>query len=193
MAEGRPIAAYLPVILMVLVVPLLPAGAVAGEFSYVDGELKCISSDEAVGNGPAFIDCLAIGPVRIGDSLRTVAMKFGKARQAAQRGNVTERVYPIDVGVPAGQRVPYWVIGFDGQKVISIQITGHIPVNQYSLSSIRIGDRESKLRERFGPAGFTQAVPRINGIMWGYPPYPVTFEITDGRIYSMRVSEAIGK
>lgn len=169
------------------------AAAGGGEFRYHDGELKCIAGSEASGGGPSYIECLAIGPIRIGDTMRTVAMKFGKARQTVDRGAVIERVYPIDVGVPQGQRVPYWVIGFEGQRVVSIQITGHLRVDQYAFSSVRVGDPESLLRDRFGPAGYTQPAPHIGGVMWGYPPYPLTFEIKDGRVYSMRVSEAVGK
>ena len=45
----------------------------------------------------------------------------------------------------------------------------------------------------FGPAGFSQPVAQIGAVMWGYNPYPVTFEFKNGRVYSMRVSEAIGK
>lgn len=163
-----------------------------GEFRRVDGQLRCL--DESGGTvHPPGLDCLRIGPVRVGETLRTVAMKFGKARQSVDRGPVTERLYPIDVGVPQGQRVPYWVIGFEDQRVVSIQITGDIPVPGYEFSSIHVGASEIKLQQRFGEAGFSQPAPRIDGTLLGYPPYPVTFEIKNGRVYSMRVSEAIGK
>lgn len=163
-----------------------------GEFRRVDGQLRCLDASGGTVRPPG-LDCLRIGPVRIGETLRMVAMKFGKARQSVNRGPVTERLYPIDVGVPQGQRVPYWVIGFDGQRVISIQITGEIAVREFGLSSIHVGDPEVGLQQRFGQAGFSQPAPQINGTLVGYPPYPVTFEIKNGRVYSMRVSEAIGK
>ncbi|MBE9552304.1 MAG: hypothetical protein IMF05_02460 [Proteobacteria bacterium] len=184
---------FVPVLLLVLAALLSTAQAAGGEFRYSGGELNCISGVESAGQEPPYLDCLQIGPVRIGETLRTVSMKFGKARQTVNRGPVTERVYPISLNVPAGQRVPYWVIGFEGQRVISIQITGDLRVDQYAFSSIRIGDPESKLLRLFGPAEFTEPVPQIGGVMWGYSPYPVTFEIKNGRVYSMRVSEAVGK
>ena len=171
--------------------PLAEARADA-EFRRVDGQLRCL--DESGGEVyPPGMDCLRIGPVRIGETLRSVAMKFGKERQKASRGAVTERVYPIDVGAQPGQRVPYWVIGFEEQRVVSIQITGEVRVEQYDFSSIRVGDPEVSVLNRMGVAGFNQPAPHINGQLWGYPPYPVTFEIKDGKVYSMRVSEAIGK
>lgn len=170
----------------------VPANAGDGEFRRVEGQLRCLDESGATVHPPG-LSCLRIGPVRIGETLRMVAMKFGKARQSVNRGPVTERLYPIDVGVPQGQRVPYWVIGFEDQRVVSIQITGDMAVDKYGLSSVHVGDPETKLQQRFGQAGFSQPAPRIDGTLLGYPPYPVTFEIKDGRVYSMRVSEAIGK
>jgi hypothetical protein len=99
----------------------------------------------------------------------------------------------IALNVPAGHPVPYWVIGFDRQRVISIQITGDLLVDQYAFSSIRVGDPESRVLLLLGPPEFSQPVSQVGGDMWGYSPYPVTFEIKNGRVYSMRVSEEIGK
>jgi hypothetical protein len=173
--------------------PPSAAQAAGGEFRYSGGELNCVSGVESTGQEPPYLDCLQIGPVQIGETMRTVSMKFGKARKTVKRGAVTERLYPINLNVPAGQPVPYWVIGFEGLRVISIQITGDVRVDQYAFSSIRIGDPESKLLKLFGPAGFNQPAPQIGGVLWGYSPYPVTFELKNGRVYSMRVSEAVGK
>lgn len=184
---------FLPVLLPALAAPFATAQAAGGEFRYSGGELNCISGVEPAGQEPAYLDCLKIGPLRIGETLRTVSMKFGKARQTVNRGPVTERVYPISMNIPVGQPVPYWVVGFEGQRVVSIQITGDLRVEQYAFSSIRIGDPDSKLLRLFGPAGFSQPAPQIGGVMWGYSPYPVTFEMKNGRVYSMRVSETVGR
>lgn len=192
MPMNRLSSCLLAAAVMAVAFPLADARAGDGEFRRVDGQLRCLDESGATVHPPG-LDCLRIGPVRIGETLRTVAMKFGKARQTVNRGPVTERVYPIDVGVPAGQRVPYWVIGFEGRRVVSIQITGDLRVETYDFSSVRIGDPEMKVQQRFGEAGFSQPAPQINGVLLGYPPYPVTFEIKNGRVYSMRVSEAIGK
>jgi len=193
MPKKRILCVFLPTLALALAAPRFGAQAAGGEFRYSGGELNCVSGVESANQEPPYLDCLQIGPIRIGDTMRTVSMKFGKARQTVNRGAVTERVYPIDMNVPAGQPLPYWVLGFEGQRVISIQISGDMRVEQYAFSSIRIGDPESKLLRLFGPAGFTQPVPQIGAVMWGYSPYPVTFELKNGRVFSMRVSEAVGK
>jgi hypothetical protein len=184
---------FLPVFLLMLTAPLTGVQAAEGEFLYSAGHLACVAGGNPSVQAPSYLDCLRIGPIRVGDTLRTVSMKFGKARQTVNRGPVTERVYPISLNIPAGQPVPYWVIGFEGQRVVFIQISGNISVEQYAFSSIRVGDPESKLLQQFGPAEVTRPVPQIGAVMWGYKPYPVTFEIKNGRVFSMRVSEAIGK
>ena len=123
-----------------LTVPTSIAGAANGEFRYSGGVLTCDSSAQPPDQHPPYMVCLQIGPIQIGETLRTVSMKFGKARKTVKRGDVTERLYPIALNVPAGHPVPYWVIGFEGQRVISIQITGDLLVDQYTFSSIRVGD-----------------------------------------------------
>jgi len=178
---------------LALTIPTSIARAATGEFGYSGGVLTCDSSAQPPDQQPPYLACLQIGPIQIGETLRTVSMKFGKARKTVKRGDVTERLYPIALNVPAGHPVPYWVIGFDRQRVISIQITGDLLVDQYAFSSIRVGDPESRVLLLLGPPEFSQPVSQVGGDMWGYSPYPVTFEIKNGRVYSMRVSEAIGK
>lgn len=178
---------------LAMTAPLSAASAAGNEFRLTDGELKCLSATGGAGQGTGYMPCLQIGPIRVGDTLRDVSMKFGKAGQTVNRGSITERVYPIRLDTPAGQAVPYWVVGFEDQRVVSIQITGDRRVDQFAFSSIRIGDPDSRVIDLLGPAGFTQPEPEISAVMWGYDPYPVMFEIKNGRVYSMRVSEALGK
>jgi len=178
---------------LALTIPISIARAATGEFRYSGGVLTCDSSAQPPDQQPPYLACLQIGPIQIGETLRTVSMKFGKARKTVKRGDITERLYPIALNVPAGHPVPYWVIGFDRQRVISIQITGDLLVDQYAFSSIRVGDPESRVLLLLGPPEFSQPVSQVGGDMWGYSPYPVTFEIKNGRVYSMRVSEEIGK
>jgi hypothetical protein len=178
---------------LALTIPTSIARAATGEFRYSSGVLTCDSSAQPPDQQPPYLACLQIGPIQIGETLRTVSMKFGKARKTVKRGDITERLYPIALNVPAGHPVPYWVIGFDRQRVISIQITGDLLVDQYAFSSIRVGDPESRVLLLLGPPEFSQPVSQVGGDMWGYSPYPVTFEIKNGRVYSMRVSEEIGK
>jgi len=178
-----------------LVLPGLPAAMAADEFRVSGGELVC--SDTAVltdSGGSSYGECLRIGPVRIGETLRDVAMRFGRAGKEVRQGDVTLRVWPVNLNVPPGTSLPYWVIGFDEQRrVVSIQLTGDRPLDRYDFSSLRIGDPESRVREILGEPSETQPVPGLGAEMWVWRPHPVTLEIKDGRVYSMRVAQAAGR
>ena len=178
-----------------LILPDRPEAQPANEFRDSGAGLACIT--EAAprdGQTPPYRDCLRIGPVGIGDTLRDVAMRFGKAGKEVRQGPVTLRVWPVRLDVPPGTTLPYWVIGFDeDRRVVSIQLTGDKRVDEYSFSSLRLGDPESRVRRILGDPAERQTVPAIGAEMWSWRPFPVSLEIKDGRVLSMRVSRAIGQ
>ena len=188
---------------LLLSIPLLgllilqgpPAAAADNEFRVSNEMLVCdAEAPPAEGEMPPWRDCLRIGPVRIGETLRDVAMRFGRAGKEVRQGPVTLRVWPVQMDVPAGTSLPYWVIGFDeDRRVVSIQLTGDKPLDRYAFSSLRLGDSESQVRRVLGEPAERQEVPGVGAEMWSWRPYPVSFEIKDGRVYSMRVSQAIGQ
>ena len=178
-----------------LVSPGALAADAAGEFRIAGAGLACITETAPQDSQiPPYRDCLRIGPVRVGETLRDVAMRFGKAAKEVRQGPVTLRVWPVQMDVPEGTSLPYWVIGFDqDRRVVSIQLTGDKRVDQYTFSSLRLGDPESKVRRILGEPPERQPVPAIGAEMWSWRPFPVTLEIKDGRVYSMRVSQAVGQ
>jgi len=184
----------LPASILLLALPLAPAAAETGEFRKAGASLACVTGNAAAQTQtPPYLDCLAIGPVRIGQTLREVAMKFGKAAKEVKQGPVTLRVWPIQDGAPVGAALPYWVIGFEGQRVVSVQLSGPRRADRFAFSSLRLGDGEARVREILGDPTDMQEVPQIGAVMWSWRPFPVTLEIRRGRVFSMRVSEAVGK
>jgi hypothetical protein len=177
-----------------LTVPGGPASA-ANEFRVTGGELACVGDGEPVeSQSPPYRECLQIGPVRIGESLRDVAMRFGRAGKEVRQGEVTLRVWPVRMDLPPGTSLPYWVIGFDeDRRVVSIQLTGDKRIDRYTFSSLRLGDPESRVHRILGEPTEKQEVSKVGAEMWSWRPYPVTLEIKDGRVYSMRVSQTIGQ
>lgn len=178
-----------------LILPGRSAAQPVNEFRASGAGLVCITEAvPAEGQTPPYRDCLRIGPVGIGDSLRDVAMRFGKAGKEVRQGPVTLRVWPVRMDVPAGTSLPYWVIGFDeDRRVVSIQLTGDKRVDEFTFSSLRLGDPESRVRRILGEPAEKQAIPSVGAVMWSWRPFPVSFEIKDGRVFSMRVSQAVGQ
>ncbi len=206
-AEGKAIMSVAQLPRLGLIAALLISGpaAVAGtspvapgasEFRRAGGGLACITPeqpDEAL--RPPYRACLRIGPVRIGQSLRDVAMMFGDPYRVVARGDTTFRVYTIDIGAPEGQPVPYWVIGFDAdRRVVSIQLTGERGDKNLAFSSIRLGDPARRVVSILGEPSVNREVGDIDGAeYWGYAPFPISIEIKNRRVYSIRVSEAADK
>lgn len=153
----------------------------------------CVNLYDPNDQARPYFDCLKIGPVYVGLTLRDVAMKFGKASKEVRQGGQILRVYPIRLQATPGAPLPYWVIGFEGQRVVSVQLTGDRAVTEFPFSSIHIGEPAARVIEVLGEPAHKQAAPNISGEMWIYSPLPVTFEIKNGRVYTMRVAEAVGK
>lgn len=163
------------------------------EFRRSGGTLVCITPEKPEETlDPIYRACLRIGPAQIGQSLREIAMMFGDPYRVVENGDTTLRVYTIDIGIPQGQPVPYWVIGFDkDRRVVSIQMTGDRGDNKLAFSSIRLGDPASRVIKILGEPYATRAVKDIEGAeFWGYMPFPISIEIKNRRVYSIRISEA---
>lgn len=178
--------------LAMLFIPAAGAVEIApNEFRDAGGTLVCTTRTAE----PEMRDCLRIGPVRIGQSLRDIAMMFGDPYRVVDQGDTTLRVYTIDIGVPQGQPVPYWVLGFDkDRRVVSIQMTGERGDNRFAFSSIRLGDPAGRVIKILGKPYVTREVQDIEGAeFWGYTPFPISIEIKNNRVYSIRVSEAARK
>lgn len=178
---------------ILLLVPGGPAYAAGDEFRAAGGGALACVTGSAEAQDPPYLACLRIGPVRIGQTMRDVAMRFGKAGKEIRQGDIVLRVWPVRLDVPAGTSLPYWVIGFEGQRVVSIQLTGKRRVEQFTFSSLRLGDSEARVLEILGPPAEMRDVPEAGAVMWNWRPFPVTLELKDGRVFSMRVSEAVGK
>lgn len=166
-----------------------PAGeAPINEFRFDGSTLVCNSG----GKDKSYLPCLRIGPVYIGQRLREVSKMFGKANRVVKEGDVFMRVYVIRAGAAAGQRIPYWVIGFRNLKVISIQITSPRGEKLFAFSSIQIGDAASKVTATLGPPTAKHMVKDVSATYWDYDPFTVGIEIMDGRVYTMFVSKPPG-
>ncbi len=162
--------------------------APVNEFRFDGDTLVCNSS----GKDKTYLPCLRIGPVYIGQRLREVSKMFGKANRVVKEGDVFMRVYVIRADAAAGQRIPYWVIGFRKLKVISIQITSPRGLKLFAFSSIEIGDPVSEVTATLGPPTAKHMVKDVSATYWDYDPFTVGIEIMDGRVYTMYVSEPPG-
>lgn len=163
---------------------VLAQEAPLNEFRVLDGKLVCNTGTKI----ESYDACLRIGPFSIGQSLREISKKLGKANRVIDEGDVIIRVYVIRAGATVGQRIPYWVIGFRDRKVVSIQITSPRGEERFTFSSLQIGDTSSKVTATLGPPAVKEMVKDVSATYWGYDPVPIGIEIMDGRVFTMFIS-----
>ena len=127
--------------------------------------------------------CFRIGSLKIGDEYKARNKAWKEIQQIE---GVTASVHPI---VTNDEFNAYWVIGHKEGKITSIQITGNYPHEQIAFATIKLTDPKEKVREILGPRFHERKVESINGVMWDYYPFPITVELVDNKVYSVRVAE----
>ncbi len=163
----------------------LAADTRVNEFMRRDGGLVCVT-DTFNANEPAtYLPCLRIGSIHIGQSEKDVERLLGNPWKVIRDGATTVKVFPIESDE---RSKPYWVISFKAGTAESVQLTGKNPKVAGSFSSIRLGDTKTKVLEVLGEPFATKPVEDIQGILWSYRPFPISIEIVDGTVYSIRVS-----
>ncbi len=157
------------------------------------GGLGCVTpSDWPVEDDPhdpsvAYVSCLHIGPLQVG------------SRAAAYQDWLTEayKVIPNSDGSIStvylfesdSETAPYLVLTTQRDTVVAVQLTGESMPDEFHLSLIRLGDPEERVVSQLGGPRMEHPIGEgIEGHLWGYTPWPLSFEIRDGRVFSMRVS-----
>ncbi|MEK6770171.1 MAG: hypothetical protein AABY62_00810 [Pseudomonadota bacterium] len=139
--------------------------------------------------------CLRIGPISVGDTRATIEASLGRPiRSIPQPQDATADFYPVRwERLPDGQQrlAVYWVIFFREGRTVAVQLTGDA-YDGAVFSSVRLGDPAEKISARFGEPSSRQEVPSIGATLWKYWSYPFTFEVKNGKVYSMQVREYRG-
>ncbi len=184
-------AIYLFPVLSVFTVSLTTNVAYSGkdirpnEFRRAGDSLVCIT-EKYTDSAPPYLQCLRIGPIFVGQSHADVSKLLGEPWKILQEDKSTIlKVYPINTN---HEKVPYWVVTFKSGIVDVIQLTGTHAGKDLTFSSIRLGDSMSKVTEILGNPAATKPVAEIGGELWSYRPFPISVEIKDKRVYSIRIS-----
>lgn len=171
---------------VVLVGNALAADIRVNEFTRRGSGLVCITDTFKPDKPTSYFQCLRIGSIYIGQSEKDVERLLGSPWKVIKKDDtITIKVFPI---ASEEQSKPYWVITFKAGAAESIQVTGKNPKTVDAFSSIRLGDTKTKVLEILGEPFATKPVEGIKGVLWSYRPFPISIEIVDERVYSIRVS-----
>ena len=129
-----------------------------------------------------FVDCLRIGNMYLGGTRSDIEAIAGIDSFEADGQTVHVLAEAED-----GLLLTYLVVAYDeSDNAISLQLTGEAN-SVWDFSSIRLGDTEASVREKFGDPFDIIDVPEIGGVVWRYGAHPFSIEIVEARVYSVRV------
>jgi hypothetical protein len=142
------------------------------------------------------VPCLRIGAIFVGMSRESVERVLGRPSitLSPRLPSLSTMVYGANRGSASG-RGPHYVVEYeraDGADIaFSVQLTGDQLNSNEHLSCIGLGDRADVVATQLGPPTDTITVevgqPGVTGFAWYYSLSPISFEIVNERVYSLRV------
>lgn len=149
---------------------------------YFNGAIACVSKEGNAGPN----NCLNFKKIDMNTTRTEIESMFGEPYQVVEQEGVDNFVYLVP---DQEQDSPYFVIMYDEDETPKmLQLTGNIIDDEYAFSGIRLGDAATYIRKRLGEPSRTTEVE--NGLLlWDYSPFPISFELKGGRVYSIRLSQ----
>jgi hypothetical protein len=165
-----------------------------GEWHRVGGTFACVvaapKSLDAPDPDALARACLRIAPVGIGDSEASLKATLGEpSRKHEQPGNASAYVYFLD----KPDHFPYLVATVRRGRIIALQTTGPAAGKGTRFNRVDLGDSAEKLKAEFGPAYKTSPSELPGTDLWSYGVWPFSFEVKDGRVTSIRISDPAEK
>jgi hypothetical protein len=165
--------------------PLGLDSASLNEFRYIGGAIGCIS-DKLIDTDKGYVNCLHIGNVKMKMSIIEVEEILGEPKKVIDQNESQVRVYLL----PTSEKYyPYFAVTFKNKIAKSLQLTGNSTSEDISFSSIRLGSYYKEVLELLGKPTNIQIVPDINGVEWTYYPFPISIEIINGKVYSIKIND----
>lgn len=153
------------------------------QFRFDGNRITCFTGEGFEG----YEGCLHIGDIWVGDSLSEIEGKLGTPFHVSEDESQGQlRGYALE---GTEELLPYMILSVKANKVMSIQLTGTHTLSPYSFSSLRLGDPAEKIAGVLGPSGNISPVPEVQAERWDYYPLPISIEVKDGRVYSIRIQD----
>lgn len=123
--------------------------------------------------------------MEIGATIAEVEAMFGEPWRTIPRSDSEEiRVYVLR---SKREPLPYLVVTFHNQKVAVIQMTGFQTEDSLAFSSIELGATQQQVIRILGKPGSKHTGPQIEGELWSNKPFPISLEIKDQKVFSIRI------
>lgn len=157
-------------------------------------QLLCVAPQED-GDG-SLRPCLRIGRVHIGQAESDVVRVLSEPFRDLAYPDGTRAYAHLVFSDEAADAGAYYVLAYEdvaGERVVSsIQLTGDAPPLPFSFSCLGLGASADDVARQLGrPAStesFTDETRGLSGQVWVYDTAPVSIELVEGRVYSIRAT-----
>ena len=170
--------------------PRMDDSFIPGEFRGAGGGLSCVTAEKPDPATHPYIKCLHIGPLAIGQTRAALEKVLGPPyRVIPGRNGLRHSLYKP--AATAGQQAVFFV-SYKLENIIALQLSGTGSHPQFTLSSIKLGDPAKWVQKVLDGPFSTLPIEKRDGskaMLWDYAPWPLSFEIKDDKVISMRISE----
>lgn len=162
---------------------------------FVDGSRHTCVAPSTDADG-TIAPCLRVGSVFVGASREHVEHHLGTPwRSLEPRDSSRQMVAYRPSGDSLIARETYFVVEYErvsGTEVVfSVQHTGSHRSSSHEMSCLGLGDSATVVRRQLGPPSdssvFGKSEHGSSGVSWYYSASPLSIELVDGRVYSLRV------
>lgn len=157
-----------------------------GEYRYEGNWIVCVVSDSWWPDSLAELACLHIGEFTLGDSMSMWADRLDKPYDSwsDELGSQFD-VYLLPF--EGKQDIPYLLFEHRSGQIVALQMSGPATTDTTSFAGLHLGDPVEILQKKLGPPSSTREVADIKGELWSYQPFPISVEVVNKRISSIRI------
>lgn len=127
--------------------------------------------------------CLHMGGLAIGDKASAASFLGKPAQIIPGEKDAKNRVFFLE----QPDAKPYVVVTVASGKIVALQATGDAAVGNWSFNGVKLGSTAQDLIGILGEPMSKE--PREGYDHWSYYPYPFSFEMTEGRVTSIRIND----
>ena len=129
---------------------------------------------------------MRIGPLVVGMEAAAVKSALGPYSRRID-GPKSTAVWFYFLGNPNEE--PYLLASIWQQRLVAIQVTGHKPADKFGFNDLTLGATTETVTKVFGAPKRSIPSSQPNTDVWLYHPWTFSFELSGGRLTSIRVAD----
>jgi hypothetical protein len=130
--------------------------------------------------------CMRIGPLVVGMDAAALTSALGQPARQIQ-GPKDTMVWAYFFGKTNDD--PYLLASIWKDRLVAIQVTGRLPADKYVFNGITLGATAESVTKQLGKPMRVGPSSQPNTDVWSYQPWTFSFELSGGRVTSMRVAD----